>query len=471
MIGLIDGNNFFVSCERVFNRRLVGRPVAVLSNNDGCCVSRSNEFKALGIAMGTPYYQLKNREKSGELDFCSSNYELYGDMSRRIISILREEALDVEQYSIDEAFIVPPKLAERGKREEERGKREAGRGESDWFDGDSSTSASTSLFPFPSSLSSPYLAYGRRLRSKILRWVGIPCGVGFAPTKTLAKIANHIGKKCPDGVFVLPDDPTDILASLPADEVWGVGRRLSVKLRAERIFSAKDLRDASDDVIRSVGGVVLLRTATELRGKPCNEDRDYDADPDSVSCSRSFGEPVTTLDGISESLASFTAQAATKLRRHSMLAAGCNIYAQKFRSGGGISPERSEPRQRSLEGCDCIVRTVMFPEPTDATNAMLDAIRPEVPALFLPGTRYRKTGVVFFGLEKVGTARQMDLFTPPKLSEASRLYKAIDSINARYGKGKVFSASEGIGEKSWKMKRSKLSKRASTRWDELIVVR
>ena len=255
MVGLVDGNNFFVSCERVFNRRLVGRPVAVLSNNDGCCVSRSNEFKALGIAMGTPYYQLKNREKSGELDFCSSNYELYGDMSRRIISILREEALDVEQYSIDEAFIYPP------------------------------TGNGIDL-----------VEYGKRLRAKILRWVGIPCGVGFAPTKTLAKIANHIGKKQPDGVFLLPDDPTEILASLPAGEVWGVGRRLALKLRAERIFSAKDLRDASDDVIRSVGGVVLLRTATELRGKPCNEERDYDGDPDSVSCSRSFGVPVTTLD-------------------------------------------------------------------------------------------------------------------------------------------------------------------------------
>ena len=456
MVGLVDGNNFFVSCERVFNRRLVGRPVAVLSNNDGCCVSRSNEFKALGIDMGTPYYQLKNREKSGELDFCSSNYELYGDMSRRIISILREEALDVEQYSIDEAFIVPPKLAERGNREEGIGKR----GESDWFGGDSSSSASSSssLFPFPSS---PYLAYGRRLRSKILRWVGIPCGVGFAPTKTLAKIANHIGKKQPGGVFLLPDDPTEILASLPAGEVWGVGRRLALKLRAERIFSAKDLRDASDDVIRSVGGVVLLRTATELRGKPCNEERDYDGDPDSVSCSRSFGEPVTTLDGISESLASFTAQAATKLRKHSMLAAGCNIYAQIFRSGGGG---------------DCIERTVMFPEPTDATNAMLDAIRPEVPALFLPGTRYRKTGVVFFGLEKANAPRQLDLFSPdlrspfPVPRSPSPLYKAIDAINARYGKGKVFSASEGIGERSWKMKRSKLSKRASTRWDELLVV-
>ena len=430
MIGLVDGNNFFVSCERVFNRRLVGRPVAVLSNNDGCCVSRSNEFKALGIAMGTPYYQLKNREKAGELDFCSSNYELYGDMSRRIISILRDEALDVEQYSIDEAFIYPP------------------------------TGNGIDL-----------VEYGKRLRAKILRWVGIPCGVGFAPTKTLAKIANHIGKKRPEGVYVLPDDPTEVLAALPAGEVWGVGRRLALKLRAERIFSAKDLRDASDDVIRSIGGVVLLRTATELRGKPCNEERDYDGDPDSVSCSRSFGVPVTTLDGISESLASFTAQAATKLRRHSMLAAGCNIYAQIFRSGGGISPERSEPRQRSLEGCDCIVRTVMFPEPTDATNAMLDAIRPEVPALFLSGTRYRKTGVVFFGLEKVGTAKQMDLFAPPKVSEASPLYKAIDSLNARFGKGKVFSAAEGIGNRSWKMKRSKLSKRASTRWDELLTVR
>ena len=294
MIGLVDVNNCFVSCERVFNRSLVGRPVAVLSNNDGCCVARSNEFKALGIAMGTPYFQLKDREKSGELVFCSSNYELYGDMSRRLISILRDEALDVEQYSIDEAFILPPNNPGLG-----------------------------------------YAEYGKRLRAKILRWIGLPCGIGFAPTKTLAKIADHIAKKRPEGVFVLPDDPTDIIAGLPSDEVWGVGRRLVVKLRAERIFTAKDLRDARDDVIRSVGGVTLLRTAQELRGIPSNDDKDYDADPDSVSCSRSFGEPVTTLEGIAESLASFTAQAATKLRKHGLLASGCNVYAQIFHSGGG----------------------------------------------------------------------------------------------------------------------------------------
>ena len=414
MIGLVDVNNCFVSCERVFNRSLVGRPVAVLSNNDGCCVARSNEFKALGIAMGTPYFQLKNREKSGELVFCSSNYELYGDMSRRLISILRDEALDVEQYSIDEAFIMPPNNPDLG-----------------------------------------YAEYGKRLRAKILRWIGLPCGIGFAPTKTLAKIADHIAKKRPEGVFVLPDDPTEILAGLPADEVWGVGRRLVVKLRAEQIFTAKDLRDAPDDVIRSVGGVVLLRTAQELRGISSNEDKDYDADPDSVSCSRSFGEPVTTLDGLAESLASFTAQAATKLRKHGLLAAGCNVYAQIFASGGGG---------------DLLGRTVMFPAPTDATNEMLKAIREEVDALFIPGTRYRKTGVVFFGLEKVGTARQLDLFSPIEKSEASPLYKAIDSLNKRYGKGKVFSAAEGLGDRSWKMKRGKLSKRPTTRWDELMTV-
>ncbi|MBQ3344851.1 MAG: Y-family DNA polymerase [Kiritimatiellae bacterium] len=300
MIGLVDGNNFFVSCERVFNRRLVGRPVAVLSNNDGCCVSRSNEFKALGIPMGTPYFQLKHREASGELCFCSSNYELYGDMSRRIISILREEAVDVEQYSIDEAFIHPPTTA-----------------------------------------AADYIAYGKRVRAKILRWVGIPCGVGFAPTKTLAKIANHIGKKRPDGVFLMPDDPTEILAALPVQEVWGVGRRLPLKLRAERILTAQHLRDAPDTTIRSIGGVTLLRTAMELRGIPCHEERDYDADPDSISCSRSFGEPATTAEALAESLAAYTAQAAAKLRRHGLLAAGCNIYAQVFASGGGISPELS----------------------------------------------------------------------------------------------------------------------------------
>ena len=418
MIGLVDGNNFYVSCERVFDRKLVGKPVAVLSNNDGCCVAMSNEFKALGIPRGTPYFQLRNREKSGELIFRSSNYELYGDMSRRIISILREEALDVEQYSIDEAFIYPPAV--------------------------------------------DLIEYGRRLRKKILRWTGIPCGVGFAPTKTLAKIANHIGKKLPGGVYVLPDDPTEVLAKLPAGEVWGVGRRLVHKLKADRIVTAKDLRDAPDDVVRRIGGVTLLRTATELRGVSCNQDRDYDADPDSVSCSRSFGRPVSTLEELSESVASFASQAAVKLRKHGLLASGCNIYAQLAKPG----------MFEDAEGWDAnfVSETVMFPEPTDATNRMLKAISDGVEALWVPGARYRKSGVVFFGLESVGATQQLDLFSESAPLESSKLYQAIDALNARYGRGKVFSASEGI-VREWKMKRSLLSKRPTTSWSELITVR
>ena len=423
MIGLVDGNNFYVSCERVVNPKLNGKPVAVLSNNDGCCVAMSPEFKALGIARGTPYYQLKDREvPKGDLIFCSSNYELYGDISRRIIQVLRERAVEVEQYSIDEAFIYPPST-------------EFGN----------------------------LMAYGKSVRAQVLQWVGIPCGVGFAKTKTLAKIANHIGKKLPEGVFVMPDDPTDILAKLPTDEVWGVGRRLPLKLRAERIFTAKDLRDAPDDLVRSVGGVTLLRMATELRGVPCNQDRDYSADPDSVSCSRSFGEQITTMDALMESIASFTAQAATKLRRHGMLATGCNVYAQvavpgMFEGGGGWDS--------SFYGY-----TVTFPEPTDATNVMVRAIHEQIGSLFVKGAKYRKSGIVFFGLEKVGAAYQADLFAPAEKREKSKLYEAIDALNAKLGKGKVFSAAEGVGKPAWAMKRSKLSKRATTNWDELLTVR
>ena len=423
MIGLVDGNNFFVSCERVVNPKLNGKPVAVLSNNDGCCVARSYEFKALGIPMGTPYYQLKDREyPRGDLIFCSSNYELYGDLSRRIIAVLRERAVEVEQYSIDEAFIHPP-TTEYGN----------------------------------------LMEYGKSIRAQVLRWVGIPCGVGFAKTKTLAKIANHIGKKRPDGVFVMPDDPTDILAKLPTDEVWGVGRRLPVKLRAERIHTAKDLRDAPDDVIRSVGGVTLLRTATELRGIVCNQDRDYNADPDSISCSRSFGEQITTMEALMESIASFTAQAATKLRKHGMLATGCNVYAQVavpglFEGGGGWDS--------SLYGY-----TVTCPEPTDATNVMTKAIHEQIASLFVKGAKYRKSGIVFFGLEKAGAGYQADLFAPAVKHEKSKLYQTIDALNAKLGKGKVFSAAEGVGTPAWRMKRSKLSKRATTNWDELLTVR
>lgn len=309
----------------------------------------------------------------------------------------------------------------------------------------------------PSAAEKDLFGYGTALRRKVFRWVGIPCGVGFAPTKTLAKIANRIGKKRPEGVFVMPDDPSGILAGLPASEVWGVGRRLPVKLQLRGIKTARDLRDAPDDVVRSVGGVTLLRTATELRGIPCSRDRAYEADPDSVSCSRSFGEPVTALEALAESVASFAAQAAAKLRRHGLLAAGCNVYVQPGAAHDG-----------AFAG-----RTVAFREPTDATNEMLRALSEALPSLFVPGASYRKSGVVFFGLEKAGSARQLDLFGESRPLERSKLYEAVDALNRRYGKGAVGSASEGLRSRKplWSMRRGMMSGVSTTKWDSLPVVR
>ena len=416
MTGLVDGNNFFVSCERVVNPSLAGRAVAVLSNNDGCCVARSNEFKALGIPMGTPYFKLRDREKSGEIVFRSSNYELYADFSRRIASILRESSPRVEQYSIDEAFIEPPC-------------------------GDSELEK-----------------YGAELRAKILKWTGIPCGVGFAATKTLAKIANHAAKKTGGGVFVLRGDPSEVLGKLPVEEVWGIGRRLAAKFRSLGIFTALELRDMPDESIRAAGSVSALRTAMELRGIPSTTERGEDADPESLTCSRTFGEYVTSAEALAESLAYFASSAAERLRTRGMTAAGCNAYAQIG----------------TAERHTWVQRTVMFPRPTNATNEILSALRKDSAALFCEGASYRKSGVVFFGLEREGTPAQGDLFetgTRPR-GRNTALYKAVDAINARFGKSTVSSAAAGIpGKSAWRMKRSKLSPRATTRWDELLVAR
>ncbi|MBO7655004.1 MAG: Y-family DNA polymerase, partial [Kiritimatiellae bacterium] len=226
MIALIDANNFYVSCERIFNLSLTGKPVAVLSNNDGCVISRSQEFKALGIAMGTPYFQLREWVSSGAITLCSSNYELYGDISRRIVDILGGFSADVEPYSIDEAFV-----------------------------------------HFPDTPGVDRFALGKAIRERLLKWIGIPCGVGFAPSRTLAKIANHIGKKSESGIFVMPDDPTPILAELPVSEVWGIGRRLEPKLTRIGIQTAAQLAAADPVEIRRRFSVTVAQTVLELRGQ------------------------------------------------------------------------------------------------------------------------------------------------------------------------------------------------------------
>jgi len=415
MIALVDCNNFYVSCERVFNPKLNNRPVLVLSNNDGCTISRSNEVKKLGVKMGTPYFKLKNFIEQHNIAVCSSNYELYGDMSRRVMTILSDFAPGVEPYSIDEAFLhlsLPENF--------------------DYFD------------------------YGKQIRQRILKWTGLPVGIGFAPTRTLSKIANHIGKKSEDGVFVMPDDPSQILNELPVNEVWGIGGRLTEKLKRIGINTAGQLATRDDAFLRKQFNVCVARTALELRGTSALES-DSIASSKSVSCSRSFGYPVIELSELEEAVASYTSTAATKMRKENQKACGANVYFEYY-------PEYEDKREGGVSGT-----SVNFDRPTGSTGEMLSKISAVLPSLFIEGRRYKKAGVVFFGLEGA-EGKQPDLFDAPKSEHSEKLYEAIDKINRQLGKKAVFQLGEGI-KQEWTMKREHLSPNYTTNWKQIPVVK
>ena len=423
MIALVDANNFYVSCERAFDPKLEGKPIAVLSNNDGCVISRSPECKALGVEMGTPYFKLKDTG----LIFRSSNYELYGDMSARIVATLGTFTPDVEQYSIDEAFL---------HFDEGAGRRAGG-----------------------------WAALGKAIRSRVLQWTGIPCGVGFAPTRTLAKIANHIGKKRSGGVFAMPENANEVLETLPIEEVWGVGRRLVERLHRAGVWHAGQLARCGQEFFRRHKfAVTLARTAMELQGVPATEADPMEREsPQSVNVSRMFGEPVTDAAGLCEAVATHASAAAAKLRKTGMVASGANVYVQE------CAPPGTGGWTDSNWWTPFITATVSFDTPTSATGEILSALRPAVEGLFVPGKRYRRAGVLFFGLEKEGAAG--DLFHGrPSERPASKLSATVDAINARMGRGTVFFAASGV-ERKWKMKREMLSGHYTTSWDELLGVK
>ncbi len=423
MIALADANNFYVSCERAFDPRLEGKPVAVLSNNDGCVISRSPECKALGVEMGTPYFKLK---KAG-LVFRSSNYELYGDMSARIAATLGTFTPDVEQYSIDEAFL----HFDDG----------AGRRAGGWE------------------------ALGKAIRARVLQWTGVPCGIGFAPTRTLAKIANHIGKKLPGGVFVMPEDPKVVLAGLPVEEVWGVGRRLAERLRRGGVSTAWELARCGPEFFRRGHfAVTVARTAMELRGTPATDADSLEREEmQSVGVSRMFGTPATEAQELEEAVSVYAASAAAKLRKGGMVASVANVYVQES------APQGTGGWKDENWWTPFLTVTVAFSSPTSATPEILSAVRPAVGRLFVTGKRYRRAGVLLCGLERAGQA--MDLFRgDPAKRPAAKLSAAADAINARFGRRTVFFASEGT-ERKWRMKREMLSSRFTTRWNELLVAK
>lgn len=418
LFALVDCNNFYVSCERLFRPELEGRPVVVLSNNDGCIIARSNEAKALGIAMGAPYFQNRRLIEQHDVEVFSSNYALYGDLSDRVMSILQQLEPEVEIYSIDEAFI-----------------RLGG--------GAAARLTGRALF----------------LRAKIKQYVGIPVSIGIGPTKTLAKIANRIAKKNPghQGVFDLTarPDPDELLAGTKVKDIWGIGRRNAAKLNRHRIFTALDLKKGDDEWIRKHLTVAGLRTVMELRGTPCIPVDHEPAPRKSVVCSRSFGKPVSALADVKEAVSSYVSVAAGKLRNEGLAAANLHVFLQ-------TNPHRQDLPQLSAG------LMIRLTGPTSSTPVLIGAALAGLEKIYREGFAYRKAGVMLTGLT-ASAMRQQDLFRPaPKDNGA--LMNALDRINDRWGRETVRYASSGLA-RPWCMTREHTSPSYTTSWKELPVVK
>lgn len=430
MFALIDGNNFYVSCERVFRPSLAGLPVVVLSNNDGCAIARSNEARAIGVSMGQPWFEFRHLQHTHGLVALSANFALYGDMSDRMMSIAAGLGPTQEIYSIDESFI---------------GGLEGIR--------DLSLRAAA-------------------VRERILQWVGIPCCVGIGPTKTLAKLANQIAKAAERKPGSYPGDLARIcnlaeqsperrqqlLHATAAADVWGVGRRIAADLADVGVLSAWDLAQLDLAMIRRRWSVTLERTVRELRGQACIELDLAPAPKQTIACTRSFGRPVSELQPLLEAVSEYATRAAEKLRMQDGLASQLQVFAH-------TSPHRPGPRfNRS---------TVIPLRPTADTRQIVSAAISGALAIFEPGFDLIKAGVIL--LDITGTdAVQAEL----QLEEApgrdqGRLMSAVDRINSQFGKGTVHVASTGQQkpDKIWEMRQERRTPRYTTEISEIPLVR
>jgi DNA polymerase V len=410
MIALVDCNNFFCSCERVFNPALTGKPVVVLSNNDGCIISRSDEAKALEIPMGAPLHEQHGVIRKHGVQVFSSNYTLYGDMSARVMSILREEVPAIEVYSIDEAFLQLPE----------------GFGEEQ----------------------------ARALRAKVLRWTGIPVCIGMAPTKLLAKAANRHAKKnkaVTGGVFDITGREEEILSRMETSDIWGVGRNLSLRLKSMGITTALELKQADPAAIRKSMGVIGERMLRELNGVACLELEEMPPDRKGVMASRSFGSPVENLEELEEALANHVARAGEKIRRYGLLATRMEVFIKtnRFRKD---DPQYSRGIAITLD------------RPTNGTTELMAAARHLLHQIYRPGYRYKKTGIQLAHLVSE-EEYQPELFDQPKAQiDVDRI---VDEINRRLGDPKnpiITRASQGTlrSGKLWRMRAERHSPHYTT---------
>lgn len=421
MFALVDVNSFYASCEAVFRPDLKGKPVVVLSNNDGCIIARNAEAKNCGVPMGAPYFKQKDLFRQKGVVAFSSNYELYADMSYRVMTTLEEICPRVEVYSIDEAFCDLSGL--RNCRN--------------------------------------LKSFGREIRDILLQRTHLNVGVGIAQTKTLAKLANHAAKKWPlesGGVVDLSgrERQRKLMDSLPVDEVWGIGRRISKKLDAMGIKTTLQLADADIRFIRKHFSVVLERTVRELRGEPCLGLEEFAPTKQEIICSRSFGERLTEYEHMRQAICSYAARAAEKLRAE-------HQYCRHISAFVKTSPfSANEPYYGNQA-------TMKLLTPTQDTRDIIAAATRCLDAIWRSGHHYQKAGVMLGDFFSQGIA-QLNLFddNPPRVN-SEMLMQMIDGLNRKKGKGTLYFAGQGI-EQPWQMKRAMLSPRYTTRASDLLCI-
>lgn len=414
MFALCDVNNFYVSCERVFNPALRNRPVLVLSNNDGCAVARSNESKALGIKMGAPLHKITDLVEQHNIAVLSSNYALYGDLSNRFVSILEGRCDKVEQYSIDESFLL--------------------------YDGYEHTDL---------------IKHNQEIVQTVQQWLGLPICIGLAPTKTLAKIANHYAKsmQVEGGVLKLNNKYVvkNALENLPVNEIWGIGRKLSEKLNKVGIKTALQLRNADFKTLQRMFSVNVERTVLELRGKPCIGIEDHVPAKKQIVCTRSFADKTEDYHLLREAISYHTTRGCETLRKQGSLAKSITV-------GIRTNPFSQWDNQYVQS------QTMTLPEATDHTGVFLKCALRALDSIYREGYKYKKAGIMINDLTTT-EGYQKDFFI--NVPSSPELMKALDRINGKYGKGTARYAMEGF-EKRWAMKSEKRSPDYTTDWKQII---
>ncbi len=419
IIALVDCNSFFCSCERVFNPKLKNKPVVVLSSNDGCIVARTDEAKALGIKMGEAYFTIKDLIKKHSVFVYSSNFALYGDLSRRVMTTLQDFTPDLDVYSIDEAFLSLKGMHNRDLR-----------------------------------------TYALQIRDQVYKNTGVPISVGIAPTKVLAKVANYFSKKnkiSTQGVYDLRkrSDQDLILKSFAVENLWGVGRKSAEKLKRYGIHTAKQLREADEKFIQKLLSIQGRRILLELRGESCIDIKNLDQDKKQIISSRSFGKPVYLLEELQESVANHICSAAEKLRKQKSVVKHVSVFIQ-------TSPFKQTPQYYNSAAISLLSGTCL-------SNKLIAQAFQLLSAIYKRGYEYKKTGVIFSDLSPMNNS-QCDLFSGHDQEHETRLMQVFDAVNKREGPHTLRYAACGTNQ-FWKARSDHKSAAFTTRWSELLTIK